>query len=122
VYTKETIKETIKHSIRNREIKKERNKEYTHSFEIFWKAYPKKMNRGRAEKAWKSLNPAKELIDQILLSVEQHKRTFNWEKDGGQFIPHPATFLNARGWEDEIDEIGDDSRYPIIGAPARNET
>jgi hypothetical protein len=81
------------------------------------------MNRGRAEKAWKSLNPAKELIDQILLSVEQHKEILNWQKNDGRYIPYPEKFLNARGWEDEIDEeIGDDSPYPIIGAPARNET
>ena len=23
-------------------------------------------------------------------------------KDGGQFIPHPSTWLNRNGWEDEI--------------------
>jgi len=24
----------------------------------------------------------------------------DWRKDSGQFIPHPATWLNAKGWED----------------------
>ena len=26
------------------------------------------------------------------------------EKSNGQYIPHPSTWLNAKGWEDEIDE------------------
>jgi phage replication O-like protein O len=108
INTKENTKETIQ--------KKGHAHSFAHSFELFWKAYPKKINKGRAEKAWKSLKIDKELINQILLSIEQHKRTFNWEKDGGQFIPHPATFLNARGWEDEI-EVHEDGYedVPVIG-------
>ena len=25
----------------------------------------------------------------------------DWKKNGGQFIPHPSTWLNNRRWEDE---------------------
>ena len=25
-----------------------------------------------------------------------------WKKSGGEFIPYPASWLNARGWEDEL--------------------
>ena len=27
------------------------------------------------------------------------------QKDGGQFVPHPTTWLNQRRWEDEVDTI-----------------
>jgi hypothetical protein len=28
-------------------------------------------------------------------------RSEDWTKEGGQYIPYPATWLNAKGWEDE---------------------
>ena len=35
----------------------------------------------------------------------------DWEKDDGRFIPHPSTWLNAHGWEDEAcQEPPDDPR------------
>lgn len=35
-----------------------------------------------------------------LEGLERWKGSRDWLKDGGQFIPHPATFLNQRRWED----------------------
>ena len=35
-------------------------------------------------------------------AVEKQKKTDQWTRDGGQYIPHPATWLNQRRWEDEI--------------------
>lgn len=74
----------------------------TSLFEIFWKAYPKKKNKGQAEKVWEKIKPTKELTDSMLKKIEQLKKTNDWIKDGGQYIPFPATWLNAKGWEDEI--------------------
>ena len=68
-------------------------------FDLFWKAYPKKKAKGDAEKAWKSVKADKH-IDAILLAVEQQKQSPEWLKDGGQFIPHPATWLRGKRWED----------------------
>jgi hypothetical protein len=28
-------------------------------------------------------------------------RSAQWTKDGGQFIPHPASWLRAHGWHDD---------------------
>ncbi len=39
----------------------------------------------------------------MLIAIEKAKQTKDWQKDGGQYIPYPATWLNARGWEDEIE-------------------
>ncbi len=78
------------------------------SFERFWAAYPKKTAKKQALKAWhklwQELEPDKALIDVILSSLEQQKRSVQWTKDGGQFIPYPASWLNGRRWEDELPE------------------
>jgi len=70
-------------------------------FEIFWSAYPKKKSKGQAKKTWKKLNPDEFLLDRILASIETAKKSKQWLKDDGDFIPHPSTWLNAEGWEDE---------------------
>lgn len=70
-------------------------------FDQFWTAYPKKRSKGGAEKAWKKLKPDAELLDRILKAIAVAKTRDDWRKNGGQFIPYPATWLNARGWEDD---------------------
>jgi hypothetical protein len=71
------------------------------SFERFWAAYPKKRNKGDALKAWRALKPSEELVTAILAAVERARESAQWRKDEGQFIPYPASWLRARGWEDE---------------------
>jgi len=71
-------------------------------FGRFWKAYPKKKSKGQAERAWKKINPGKEQIEVILKAIDRAKRSQDWLKDFGQFIPYPASWLNAKGWEDEL--------------------
>lgn len=79
----------------------------------FWAAYPKKKSKGDAEKAWKKLKPSLELTGKIIVKVELLKKTHDWRKEGGQFIPFPATWLNRKGWEDEVNvEI---EKHPMKG-------
>jgi hypothetical protein len=70
-------------------------------FAEFWSAYPKKQGKAAAEKAWGKLAPDADLQTRILTAVDVAKRSDGWRKDGGQFIPQPATWLNGRRWEDE---------------------
>lgn len=70
------------------------------NFEIFWKAYPKKKNKGDAEKAWKAIRPDAGLTKRMLEAVEVAKAGDDWRKERGQFIPYPASWLRAKGWED----------------------
>lgn len=72
------------------------------SFDRFYSIYPKKKNRGDAEKAWKQLKPDALLVDRIVSAVERASKSKDWAKDGGQYIPYPASWLRAKGWEDEI--------------------
>ena len=71
-------------------------------FAAFWTAYPKKKSKGQALSAWKKLKPDSSLQALILKAVEAQKRSPDWQKDKGKYIPYPATWLNAMAWEDEM--------------------
>lgn len=68
----------------------------------FWGLYPKKQGKGAAEKAYRKISPDRDLHMAILRAVTLQKQSDQWRKDNGQYIPNPATWLNQRRWEDEI--------------------
>jgi hypothetical protein len=68
-------------------------------FELFWKAYPKKENRKKALEAFKKVSVP---VETLLEAIEAQKKTDQWRKNNGQFIPHPTTWLNGCRWEDQI--------------------
>ena len=79
----------------------------TGGFDLFWEAYPRKSGRGAAEKAWAELKPNKELIGQIVASVERQKRhNDQWHRAKGRFVPNPEKFLAGKCWLDECTEVG----------------
>ncbi len=80
------------------------------SFERFWSAYPKKTAKQNAVKAWEKLKPDEKLTARILTSLEQQKKSAQWTKDGGQYIPYPATWLNGKRWEDETTEVNSNGK------------
>ena len=67
-------------------------------FVIFWNAYPRRTGKGAALKAWTKHNPT---LSAVLKALAWQTRQPAWTKDRGQFIPHPATWLNRQGWDDE---------------------
>jgi uncharacterized protein YdaU (DUF1376 family) len=67
-------------------------------FNEFYSAYPKKKNRTDAEKAWGKRKPP---IDEVLKALAWQKQSKEWQKQGGDFIPYPASYINAGGWMDE---------------------
>jgi hypothetical protein len=71
-------------------------------FEAFWAAYPKKVGKLEALKAWRKHRPGQGLTARILAALEAQKRSAKWQEDKGKFIPHPATWLNAGRWDDEV--------------------
>jgi len=70
------------------------------SFEHFWKLYPRKVDKQRALRAWKKVRA--EEYPLVFAAVERASQSDQWRKEGGQYIPHPSTFLNGRRWEDQI--------------------
>ncbi len=86
------------------EVKNEVKKDLK-GFSDFWSIYPKKKSKGGAEKAWKQMVVNKKIVDAILKKIPLLKQTDDWQKENGQFIPYPATWLRAKGWEDEEPEV-----------------
>lgn len=73
-------------------------------FLAFWKAYPNKAARQNAKKAWARLQPDATLQARILEAVARYTTTETWRRDEGRFVPHAATFLNQRRFDD-VDEL-----------------
>lgn len=72
-------------------------------FGEWWKAYPKKVAKPASIRAWKRKIKEKALpeLEVLLGKLCEQKNSEQWQKDNGEFIPHPSTYLNQHRWEDE---------------------
>lgn len=79
---------------------------YTDEFNQFWECYPKSRRVGKAKAflSWKKMKPP---IEKCLETLAIFKASKQWTDKGGQFIPHPTTWLNRGGWEDETEDTVD---------------
>lgn len=71
------------------------------AFLEFWEAYPKKVGKKDARKAFDKV--PREAWPHLVPAVEAQKKTKQWQKDDGQFIPNPSTWLNQGRWEDSVE-------------------
>ena len=78
-------------------------KDEKNDFDLFWKAYPKKRHKENARKAFLKQSKHLPLINDLIAVIEQFKHSKQWIKEDGQYIPHPSTWINAHGWDDEMD-------------------
>ena len=81
-------------------------------FNRFWSAYPKRVGKKDAIKAWWQIKPDEAMVQAIIEGVERWKASEQWNKDGGQFIPYPATFLRQERWNDEVQSIAPKQQAP----------
>lgn len=98
-YTNDTNKIKLNKNI-NKNINKNLKDTYAH-FDALWAAYPKKKGKENAKKAFVKLSPNDTLFVQMLKALEAQKRSDDWNRDEGRYIPYPATWINNRRWEDE---------------------
>lgn len=71
-------------------------------FDRFWEAYPKKVGKGEARKAFARLKVSGELLDRMLAALTRQRVSDQWNRENGRFIPNPATWLNQERWSDEL--------------------
>lgn len=83
-------------------------------FERFYAAYPKKKSRGTAEKAFAKLKPDDAAVDLMLVAIARALASGEWTDP--QFIPYPATWLNAKGWMDEVQTAYTPAEIEVIEA------
>ena len=73
-------------------------RDYEADFNRFWEVYPKKDSKTAAKRAFMKV---KVPVDTLISAVQLQKQLPQWKKDGGQYIPNPATWLNQERWEDQ---------------------
>jgi hypothetical protein len=80
-------------------------------FGEFWSAYPRKVGKDAAAKAFAKRKPDAALLAAMLAAIEAQRSAEQWRRDGGQYIPHPATWLNQGRWQDEVNQVATDERF-----------
>jgi hypothetical protein len=92
--------------------KKNNKFESSPEFEEFWQAYPRKLAKGNARKAWdaaiKKADP-----DSIIVGAIHYAKNVTDPK----FTMHPATWLNAERWLDEEMQARKKPRLPDFDTP-----
>jgi hypothetical protein len=74
-------------------------------FTRWYAVYPRKEAKAAAQKAFLALDPDDPLVALLIAAVERAAQSPQWRKEGGAYIPMPATWLNQRRWEDEPCEV-----------------
>lgn len=70
-------------------------------FDAFWSAYPKKTAKVAAQKAFEKHKPDDAMLACMLAAIATQAASPGWQKNDGEFIPNPATWLNGARWQDE---------------------
>ena len=89
----------------NKKTKETKQKDMSDSetgFDIFWQHYPRHESKSKARESFLKAIKKGVTLDVLIDAIEKHKQSAQWQKDGGQYIPYPATWLNQQRWEDEM--------------------
>lgn len=70
-------------------------------FEEFIFAYPKKIDREEALKEYRELSPDEDMREKIMEKLRSDKKSENWQKEGGRYVPRASVWLQRREWEKE---------------------
>lgn len=79
----------------NREERTKEEQSNDDDFETFYSTYPRKVSKANAEKAWKK---QKCVLSEVMPSLQKQMKLWT----DPQYIPHPATWINGRRWEDDL--------------------
>ena len=88
-------------------------------FEAFWSEYPRKVGKLKALAAWRKSKKARPALGVVLERLSVLKSSEQWTRDASQYIPHPATWLNRGGWDDEVEEKSSDKKNAAGGYDPR---
>jgi hypothetical protein len=69
-------------------------------FDEFWRVYPRRVGKAAARKAWLKATRVAPPED-IIAGAERAARSWKAAQTPLQYVPHPATWLNAERWTDD---------------------
>ena len=72
----------------------------------FWDIYPRRVAKKEARKAWAQLHPDSATVEKMITVLAWQSMQVQWLRDGGQYVPYPASWLRAERWEDEPSDVG----------------
>lgn len=83
-------------------------------FDAWWSLYPRKVDKANARRSWTKITRGRSSVPPDLLSSRLRRQIEVWGAEGrdGSKIPHAATWLNGRRWED--DDLTAPARDPKI--------
>ena len=94
---------------------------YLLSFERFYSVYPRKKGKQDAIKWFKKNKPNDEFVSMLVEDVNKRMAT-EWNGKESQYLPYPASYLNGKRWEDEIESKQPvKPKYPTPDERAANE-
>lgn len=82
-------------------IKEKRIKKKKKWFDEFWEAYPRKVSKQDAKDRFIKTVEDKEHFHAIMDALREQKQTTQWQKNDGQYVPYPTTWINQGRWEDD---------------------
>jgi len=86
-------------------------------FNSWYRIYPKKKAKDKAQRAFKKINPNDNTFNEMMFTLEWQVKSHDWIKEGGEYIPFPASYLNAGQWKDKPGngvEIPKDYRFEYV--------
>ena len=89
-------------------------------FFLFWKEYPNKKNKQTAMARWDRMRVTAGLYEKIMEGLKRAQRSREWAEKDGRYIPHPASWLHAGGWENEYRPLAPEQPTPPPGAPCND--
>ena len=73
-------------------------------FEVFWALAPRRVGKKAAERAWRAIERRGESQDAID-GMRAYAAAFAQSGTELKYVPHPSTWLNRRGWEDDLEAV-----------------
>lgn len=94
-----TDNSNVNNSINNNNTKEKEEQE----FNQFWEEYPNHKGKKDAAKAFKRVIEKKETdFETMINAIHVQKKSYDWQKDNGRFVPMASTWLNGARWNDEF--------------------
>jgi uncharacterized protein YdaU (DUF1376 family) len=87
-------------------------------FERFWKAYPHYQGRSSKKNSvriWLNLG-LEAIADRVVTTVTNYRKTSDWKRDDGQYVPAAEVWLKRVQWEQEAPAAPEEERK--FAAPA----
>ena len=73
-------------------------------FDTFWALVPRRVGKKAAERAWRAVERRGE-SQEAIEGMRAYAAAFAQSGTELKYVPHPSTWLNRRGWEDDLEAV-----------------